>query len=109
MKDQYDRRGGFIRIFPRAETWSAYGGLLGENVFQIVFLKKITPCKISFQEEKRSHKKLILQAPQMTQEISKDLYKECSIILKLNYNKKAISLFRIKNPHERITCSKVVS
>ena len=35
VKDQYDRRGGFIRIFPRAETWSAYGGLLGENFFQI--------------------------------------------------------------------------
>ena len=34
VKDQYDRRGGFIRIFPRAETWSAYGGLLGENFFK---------------------------------------------------------------------------
>ena len=28
MKDQHSRRGGFVRIFPRAETWSAYGGLL---------------------------------------------------------------------------------
>ena len=27
-KDQHERRGGFIRIFPRAETWSTYGGLL---------------------------------------------------------------------------------
>ena len=68
VKDQYDRRGGFIRIFPRAETWSAYGGLLGENVFQIELLKKITPCKSSFQEQKKYHIK-------MTQEISKDHYK----------------------------------
>ena len=28
VKDQNDRRGGFVRIFPRPETWSAYGGLL---------------------------------------------------------------------------------
>lgn len=28
VKDQHSRRGGFVRIFPRAETWSAYGGLL---------------------------------------------------------------------------------
>ena len=28
MKDQHSRRGGFIRIFPREETWSAYGALL---------------------------------------------------------------------------------
>ena len=28
VKDQHSRRGGFIRIFPREETWSAYGALL---------------------------------------------------------------------------------
>ena len=27
VKDQHSRRGGFVRIFPRAETWSVYGGL----------------------------------------------------------------------------------
>ena len=28
VKDQHSRRGGFVRIFPREETWSAYGALL---------------------------------------------------------------------------------
>ena len=27
-KEQNERRGGFVRIFPRKETWAAYGGLL---------------------------------------------------------------------------------
>ena len=54
VKDQYDRRGGFIRIFPRAETWSAYGGLLGENVFQIELLKKSPPVR-SHSRKKKDH------------------------------------------------------
>ncbi|KAM7402946.1 hypothetical protein PAMA_003732 [Pampus argenteus] len=28
IKEEYERRGGFIRIFPTAETWELYGGYL---------------------------------------------------------------------------------
>ncbi|XP_032356197.1 tubulin polyglutamylase TTLL5 isoform X1 [Etheostoma spectabile] len=28
IKEEYERRGGFIRIFPTAETWDLYGGYL---------------------------------------------------------------------------------
>ncbi|XP_067336002.1 tubulin polyglutamylase TTLL5 isoform X3 [Channa argus] len=28
IQEEYDRRGGFIRIFPTAETWELYGGYL---------------------------------------------------------------------------------
>ncbi|XP_008281028.1 tubulin polyglutamylase TTLL5 isoform X1 [Stegastes partitus] len=28
IKEEYDRRGGFIRIFPTADTWELYGGYL---------------------------------------------------------------------------------
>ena len=28
-RDQYERRGGFVRIFPTATSWASYGGLLG--------------------------------------------------------------------------------
>ncbi|CAM9150269.1 unnamed protein product, partial [Lampetra planeri] len=28
IKEEYERRGGFIRIFPTAETWEQYGGFL---------------------------------------------------------------------------------
>lgn len=45
VRDQFDRKGGFVRIFPTADTWKKYSKYLGKsttlrkNFFFLVELK----------------------------------------------------------------------
>lgn len=37
-KAQFERRGGFVRIFPAADTWAKYSQYLGKVLFKTYYL-----------------------------------------------------------------------
>lgn len=48
VRDQFDRKGGFVRIFPTADTWKKYSKYLGKC--NINFMKKSCPVELKLCE-----------------------------------------------------------
>ena len=45
IQDQFDRRGGFVRIFPTMETWKKYSKYLGVLSVKVVNQTLIRICR----------------------------------------------------------------